>query len=47
VTKIPAKFLKDADALPPALRALLEAELAAENTIVEVGSSLPAPTHPE
>src|ERR1035438_127024 len=42
-TTIPAKFLTDADALPPALRALLEAELAAGNTIVEVGSYFPAP----
>jgi hypothetical protein len=42
-TNIPARFLADAGALPPALRALLEAELAAGNTIVEVGSSFPAP----
>src|SRR5580698_8305699 len=41
---IPAMFrTADADALPPALRALLEAELAAGNTIVEVGSYFPAP----
>jgi hypothetical protein len=31
------------DALPPALRALLDAELAAGNAIVEVGHSFPAP----
>jgi hypothetical protein len=40
---IPPEFRKDADPLPPALRALLEAELAAGNTIAEVGSYFPAP----
>ena len=41
---IPAMFrTADAEALPPALRALLEAELAAGNTIAEIGSTFPAP----
>ena len=41
--KNPAPFAKDIAALPPILRALLDAELAAGNTIVEVGHSFPAP----
>jgi hypothetical protein len=40
---IPARFRKDADALPARLRALLDAELAAGNEIKEVGHSHPAP----
>jgi hypothetical protein len=40
---IPPEFRKDAEALPPALRLLLDAELSAGNTIAEVGSSFPAP----
>lgn len=41
--KIPRQFLKDADKMPPPLRSLLEAELAAGNQVVEVGHSFPAP----
>jgi hypothetical protein len=40
---IPQQFREDADAFPPALRALLDAELAAGNQIVEAGHSFPAP----
>jgi hypothetical protein len=40
---IPPEFRRDADQLPPLLRALLEAELAAGNSIAEVGHSFPAP----
>jgi hypothetical protein len=40
---IPERFRKPCDALPPALRALLEAELAAGNRIEEVTHSHPAP----
>ncbi|MBR0672852.1 hypothetical protein [Neoroseomonas soli] len=38
-----AKDGQGIDAFPPALRALLEAELAAGNTILEVGHGSPAP----
>ncbi len=38
-----AEYHKDLEALPAALRTLLEAELAAGNAIVEVGHSFPAP----
>jgi hypothetical protein len=41
--KIPEKFLSDANAMPAALRDLLEAELAAGNEISEVFHSFPAP----
>ncbi|MEO7598279.1 MAG: hypothetical protein ABIV50_05070 [Opitutus sp.] len=41
--RIPAAAREDADAMPVALRRLLHAELAAGNTIVEVGHSFPAP----
>ncbi len=37
------EYHKDVEALPAALRTLLEAELAAGNAIVEVGHSFPAP----
>lgn len=40
---IPERFRAEADRLPTALRALLDAELAAGNEIVEVASSFPAP----
>lgn len=40
---IPEHFRSEADRLPTALRALLDAELAAGNEIVEVSSSFPAP----
>src|SRR5260370_40513151 len=40
---IPPEFREDADAFPPALRSLLDAELAAGNTIAEVGHRFPAP----
>src|ERR1051326_4822 len=40
---LPPEFEQDANQLPPPLRALLEAELAAGNEIVEVGHSFPAP----
>lgn len=40
---IPERHLRDAAALPPVLRALLEAELAAGNEIVAVTHSQPAP----
>ena len=40
---IPESFRHDAAALPRILRALLDAELAAGNEIVEVGHSFPAP----
>ena len=40
---IPPEFSRDAEALPPVLRLLLEAELSAGNTIVEAGSTFPAP----
>ncbi len=40
---IPERFRAEAERLPAALRALLEAELAAGNEIVEVASSFPAP----
>lgn len=41
--RIPPEHRADADQLPPALRALLERELAAGNRIIEVGHSHPAP----
>ncbi|MEO7995831.1 MAG: hypothetical protein ABI852_00215, partial [Gemmatimonadaceae bacterium] len=37
------QFRADADAFPPGLRALLDAELAAGNTIIDVSHSHPAP----
>lgn len=40
---IPERFQHDVDALPPLLRALLDAELAAGNGIADVGHSFPAP----
>lgn len=40
---IPPEFRRDADQLPPPLRALLEAELAAGNSVAEVGHFFPAP----
>ena len=40
---IPADFRAEADSLPAPLRALLEAELAAGNSIAQVGSRFPAP----
>lgn len=40
---IPAEYQSDFEAMPPALRALLVAEIAAGNRIVEVGHSHPAP----
>jgi hypothetical protein len=40
---IPPEFGKDADAFPPALRDLLDAELAAGNTIAKAGYTFPAP----
>jgi hypothetical protein len=40
---IPPEFRQDADELPPLVRALLEAELAAGNSIAEVGHRFPAP----
>jgi hypothetical protein len=40
---IPSEFSHDADAFPPVLRLLLEAELSAGNTILEAGSAFPAP----
>jgi hypothetical protein len=40
---IPPEYLKDIEAMPPALRRLVEEELAAGNEIVEVGHSFPAP----
>ncbi len=40
---IPPEFSEIADAFPPALRALLDAELAAGNTIAQAGSYFPAP----
>jgi hypothetical protein len=39
---IPEEFLKEVQSLPPELRAVLEAELAAGNTIAEVGHDHPA-----
>lgn len=42
-SKISAEFADDFRAMPPVLRALLEAELAAGNTITEVFHSFPAP----
>src|SRR4051812_20092572 len=39
----PESNLKDIEAMPAVLRALLEAELAAGNAIAEVGHSFPAP----
>ena len=41
--KPPAEYREDVAALPPVLRKLLLAELAAGNTIAEVGHSFPAP----
>jgi hypothetical protein len=41
--KIATEYQKDFDAMPSALRGMLEAELAAGNSIVEVGHSFPAP----
>jgi hypothetical protein len=41
--KISPEHQKDINAMPPVLRAMLEAELAAGNTILEVGHSFPAP----
>ena len=40
---IPPEFRAEADKLPPELRAILDAELAAGNTIAETGSRFPAP----
>lgn len=40
---IPEEFREDAGQFPPLLRALLEAELAAGNTILQAGHSFPAP----
>ncbi len=40
---IPDQFRREADRLPPALRALLDAELAAGNAITEVSHTFPAP----
>jgi hypothetical protein len=40
---IPEQFRKEVEAFPPVLSALLEAEVAAGNEIVEVGHSFPAP----
>jgi hypothetical protein len=40
---IPLEFREDAEAFPPALRALLEAELAAGNRIAESGHGFPSP----
>jgi len=40
---IPPEFRRDADQLPPSLCALLEAELAAGNSVAEVGHTFPAP----
>jgi hypothetical protein len=42
MTLVPLQWLKDADLLSPPLRALLEAELAAGNSIIDVGHSHPA-----
>jgi hypothetical protein len=41
--KIPKEFLKDFEAFPAVLRALLDAELAAGNRIAEIGHGFPAP----
>jgi hypothetical protein len=41
--KFAAEHQKDVETMPPALRAMLETELAAGNSIVEVGHSFPAP----
>jgi hypothetical protein len=43
MSAIPTEFSRDAEAFPPALRLLLDAELSAGNTIVEAGSAFPAP----
>src|SRR5262245_28709880 len=40
---LPEKFRTDVEAFPPALRALLDAELAAGNEIAEIGHTFPAP----
>jgi hypothetical protein len=40
---IPEEFRKDADSFPPVLRALLDAELEAGNTIARAGYTFPAP----
>jgi len=40
---IPEQFRRDIEAFPPALRALLDAELVSGNQIAEVGHSFPAP----
>jgi hypothetical protein len=42
MTVIPPEFSRDAEAFPPVLRLLLDAELSAGNTIVEAGSTFPA-----
>lgn len=42
MTLVPSEWLKDADLLSPPLRKLLEAELAAGNSIIDVGHSHPA-----
>lgn len=42
MTLVPAEWHKDADLLSPPLRQLLEAELAAGNSIIDVGHSHPA-----
>lgn len=39
---IPPELRRDADRLPPLLRALLEAELAAGNSVTEIGHTFPA-----
>jgi hypothetical protein len=40
---VPKAFLKDFEAFPPVLRALLDAELAAGNSVAEFGHGFPAP----
>lgn len=40
---LPESSRKDVEAMPAALRALLEAEIAAGNDVIEVGHSFPAP----
>jgi len=40
---VPPEFRAEADKLSPALRVILDAELAAGNSIAEAGSRFPAP----
>lgn len=40
---IPKEYQKDFDSFPPVLRALLDAEIAAGNALVEIGHGFPAP----